>query len=146
MTWTPPPEGTPPRPVWYRDYGPLCAASCPWYSSECEHEYRPDDVEDVCIPITIEIRTQLACARRRAEAWHHAARKWRRFHRLAMQVSNELAPLHAERERRIAELEAIATAAREFVRLYGDGSYTPESVQPMFAALDRLRDAVRGEP
>jgi hypothetical protein len=179
MTWTPPPDGTAPEPQWYTSYGPLCASKCPWYSSECEHPHKPDEDEDVCIPVVIQMRRELDCARaraeawhkaakrqratckgiarmlkivtladerdldcarRRAEAWHHAARKWRRLEQYAFDILSRIEPA-SERQAQAA----IATAAREFVRLYGDGGVSKGETREMLAALDRLREVVGGE-
>jgi hypothetical protein len=46
---------------------------------------------------------------------------------------------------RIRPCSAITTAAREFVRLYGDGGVSQGETREMLAALDRLREVVRGE-
>jgi hypothetical protein len=86
------------------------------------------------------MRTQLACARARAEAWHHAARKWRRLERYAFDILRRIEPA-SERQAQAA----IATAAREFVRLYGDGGVSKGETREMLAALDRLREVVGGE-
>jgi hypothetical protein len=211
-TWTPPPAGTAPEPIWGRWGGAHCSHTCPlWHDAMCYHgppyPMRRDPPYDVCYPAFGSMRTQLACARARAEAWHHSARKHRDLYLYAVGILARVEPasVREAKDKRIAELEAalsagndnallrvytqrinehadrirelestcarlkakrdlyvahleaalrdrdesddnaITTAAREFVRLYGDGSYTPDSVLPMFAALDRLRDAVREE-
>jgi hypothetical protein len=102
------------------------------------------------------MRTQLACARARAEAWHKVAKQWKaqcggvarmlKIVTLADERELDCARRRAEAWHQAAKREReIVAAAREFVRLYGDGGVSSESSTAMFWALDRLREVVGGE-
>jgi hypothetical protein len=122
MTWTPPPAGTKPEPVWMAHRPvPHCRTACPWYKPgesgmmPCQHP-KGLGYSDTCYPYFVDMRIQLACARRRAEAWHKSARNYRALYEFAAELTRA-------QERRIVELEAlvrkqsaVVEAARDFVR------------------------------